>query len=127
MGITERQALPHQVISKVCGGGKAAFRRGADDDDDADGILLFSFLSFRVCACSLLQKFSFFLHFFLSFDIFSHRLPWRHNKIYVKKDEEEENDSHWIRRVGEQNRRRHSNQRWNDFEQQTADVLRAYG
>jgi hypothetical protein len=39
-----------------------------DADDDADGILLSSFLSFRVCACSLLQKFSFFFaFFFLSF------------------------------------------------------------
>jgi hypothetical protein len=29
-----------------------------------------------VCACSLLQKLSFFFaFFFLSFDIFSHRLP----------------------------------------------------
>jgi len=43
-----------------------------DADDDADGILLFSFLSFRVCACSLLPKvkISFFAFFFLS--IFSH-------------------------------------------------------
>ncbi len=39
-----------------------------DADDDADGILLSSFLSFRVCACSLLQKLSFFFaFFFLSF------------------------------------------------------------
>ncbi len=38
-----------------------------DADDDADGILLSSFLSFRVCACSLLQKLKFFFCIFLSF------------------------------------------------------------
>lgn len=55
----------------------AAAAADNDADDDADGILLSSFLSFRVCACSLLQKsrISFFAFFFLSFDIFSHRLP----------------------------------------------------
>ena len=44
-----------------------------DADDDADSILLFSFLSFRVCACSLLQKLRvFFLHFSFFLSIFSH-------------------------------------------------------
>ena len=40
-----------------------------DADDDADGILLSSFLSFRVCACSLLTNFFFciFLSFFRYF------------------------------------------------------------
>jgi len=46
-----------------------------DADDDADGILLSSFLSFRVCACSYFKSLVFFCIFFLSFDIFSHRLP----------------------------------------------------
>ena len=42
-----------------------------DADDDADGILLFSFLSFRVCACSLLHsKVAFFFCIFLSFGYF---------------------------------------------------------
>ena len=59
------------------------FGRVDDDDDvtnaaaaavnDADGILLSSFLSFRVCACSLLQKLRvFFLHFSFFLSIFSH-------------------------------------------------------
>ena len=44
-----------------------------DADDDADGILLSSFLSFRVCACSLLQSYEFlFLHFSFFLSIFSH-------------------------------------------------------
>lgn len=38
-----------------------------DADDDADGILLSSFLSFRVCACSLLLTNFFLYAFFLSF------------------------------------------------------------